>query len=182
MKKLGKSDLVSKYSAKVKTQDYSSKARIDGVAFYEIKNLVSEDGSFCELGRLEKGELSAIADFTVEQISYSLVLPGSIKAWHVHFKQEDVWYVPSDDRLLVGLVDLRKDSPTKNIQMRFTLGAGKSQLLYIPRGVAHGAASLGTKDARIIYFTNQKFDIKDPDEKRLAWDTFGADFWKFKYG
>lgn len=183
MKKLDKNDLVSEYSGKVTTQDYSPKEKIEGVAFYEIKNFVTEDGAFSELGRLtENSSLEAIPNFRAMQISYSLVHPGSIKAWHIHYNQEDVWYVPPNDKLLVGLVDLRKNSKTKNFQMRFAMGSGKSQLLYIPRGVAHGTANLGMMDSRIIYFTNQKFDFNKPDELRLPWDTFGADFWKFKYG
>jgi len=183
MKKLDKSNLDSKYSSKISTQDYSSKKRIDGVEFFEIKNFIAEDGSFCELGRFDdKGFLEGIPNFKVEQMSYSLMLPGAVKAWHIHFNQEDVWYVPSDDRLLVGLADLRKDSPTKDVNMRFVMGAGKSQLLLIPRGVAHGVANIGIKEARVIYFTNQKFDANSPDEQRLPWDTFGADFWKPKYG
>lgn len=182
-KNLSKSDILEKYSGKVFLQDYSQSPKIEGVAFYDIKNFTSDDGSFCELGRINaKGELEAIPGFKVEQISYALMVPGSIKAWHIHFNQEDVWYVPSEDRLLVGLIDLRKNSPTKDIKMRFSMGGGKSQLLYIPRGVAHGLANMGTNNAREIYFTNQKFDAKNPDERRLAWDTFGADFWKFKYG
>jgi dTDP-4-dehydrorhamnose 3,5-epimerase len=181
-KKLKKTDIVTKYSKVVTQQDYTPQGRIDGVEFVEIKNFASEDGAFCEMGRLDnKGNLEAIPDYKVEQISYSLMLPGSIKAWHLHFNQEDVWYVPPDDRLLVGLVDMRKFSETKEAKMRFVMGAGKSQLLYIPRGVAHGAANLGPKESRIIYFTNQKFSVEDTDERRLPWDTFGDDFWKYKY-
>ena len=182
MRKLDKDDLLSRAVAKVKQQDYSPKAKIEGVQFIEVRNFPAEDGNFLELGRFnERGELETIPGFKVEQISYSLMLPGAIKAWHIHFNQEDVWFVPSEDRLLVGLVDLRKDSPTHGVQMRFTMGGGKSQLLYIPRGVAHGVANLGPNEARIIYYVNQKFSVTDTDERRLSWDTFGSDFWKFKY-
>ncbi len=183
MKKLNRDDLLTEYSSKIYKQDYTPKVRIEGVAFYDIKNYVTEDGSFCELGRLDsKGILELVPGFKVEQISYSLMLPGSIKAWHLHYNQEDLWYILPEDRLLVGLVDLRKDSPTKEVKMRFVMGAGKSQLLYIPRGVAHGASNMGIEAAREIYYTNQKFNAENPDENRFPWDTFGADFWKFKYG
>lgn len=163
-------------------QNYASKPQIEDIKILEIKNFLAEDGSFCEFGRISKqGELEAIPGFKPRQLNYSLMLPGSVKAWHLHFNQEDVWFAPGDSRLLVGLVDLRKKSTTKGIQMRFLLGGGQARLLYIPRGVAHGAANLSTETVRLIYLVNEQFNPKNPDEKRLPWNIFGEDFWKFKY-
>jgi len=85
-------------------------------------------------------------------------------------------------QLLVGLVDLRKDSPTLNTKMRSVLGEGMSKLLYIPRGVAHGVANLGSRPGEIIYLLNQYFDANDSDENRLPWDFFGDDFWEARKG
>jgi len=180
-KKLDKSDIDTKVASKLSVQDYSSQERIEGVKFVELRNFPGDDGSFVELGHFKKGMHEAVPGFEVKQINYSLMLPGAIKAWHVHYGQEDVWFVPSEDRLLVGLVDLRKKSKTNGVKMRFVMGGGKSNLLYIPRGVAHGASNMGNRESRIIYLINNVFDVKDLDENRLPWDTFGADFWRFKY-
>jgi len=105
-----------------------------------------------------------------------------IKAWHLHYNQEDVWFVPPDEHVLMGLFDLRENSRTKNQSMRIVLGNHKSQLIVIPRGVAHGYANLGERSATIIYFMNQQFDIASPDEHRLPWDFLGKDFWEIKKG
>jgi dTDP-4-dehydrorhamnose 3,5-epimerase len=96
--------------------------------------------------------------------------------------QEDVWFVPPGDRLLVGLVDVREHSPTYQTSMRLVMGAGKARLLFIPRGVAHGAANLGSHPAGIIYFVNQAFDADRPDEHRLPHDLLGVDFWTIQPG
>ncbi len=66
--------------------------------------------------------------------------------------------------------------------MRLVMGGGKAQLLHIPRGVAHGGANIWGQPATILYYVNQRFDLNDPDERRLPWDIVGADFWQMTPG
>jgi len=175
---LDRSALGETYQRQLSTQDYSPGARIDGVELIQLRQMLDEGGDFMELLRLgEGGELLAKPGMQVSQINYSRVMPGAIKAFHLHFNQEDVWFVPPEDRLLVGLVDVRAGSPTYEQRMRFVLGGGRTQLLYIPRGVTHGAANLWQAPAQLIYFVNQHFSAQEPDEHRLPWDLCGADFW-----
>ena len=118
-------------------------------------------------------------DFTVRQINYSEIEPGTIKAYHLHARQTDVWYAPPSDRLLVILLDVREDSATKGTRMRLMLGNGVSRLLRIPPGVAHGAKNVALATGRLIYLVDQPFS-PDPalcDEGRLPWDFAGADVW-----
>ncbi len=176
---LSKINIEDKYSGQISTQDYSKKPLIDGVKIVELKNMVGEDGNFSELMRLsENGESQEFSGFFVRQISTSHILGGSIKAWHVHFAQEDVWHIMSNNKMIVGLLDVRKESVTKDLSMRLSLGGGKAHLLYIPRGVAHGAVNISKKSGTIIYFVNQQFNVENPDEHRLPWDILGEDFWK----
>lgn len=173
-----------KIASQLKKQDYAAKTVIAGVQFFELKEFVDDGGSFLELGRFTKGLLAALPDFEVRQINYSVVLPGAVKATHIHKNQEDIWFVPSSDRVLVGLRDLREKSPTEGVTMRFILGAGKSRLLLIPRGVAHGLANPWTAPAAMMYFVNQHFSA-DPqacDEYRLDPYFFGKDFWNITHG
>lgn len=182
-KKLTFEDLGPDYAPILTTQEYTKKTPIEGVRIIDLRLMVDDGGSFAELVRLdEEGNLEAIPAFKVRQSSYSLVLPGAIKAFHLHFNQEDVWFVPPTDRLLIGLVDARKDSPTYGQSMRFVMGGCKAQLLYIPRGVAHGGANLWQEPATILYYVNQRFDLNDPDERRLPYDVVGADFWTITPG
>jgi dTDP-4-dehydrorhamnose 3,5-epimerase len=171
------------YRPSLSTQEYAKKTPIDGVRILDLRHMVDDGGSFAELIRLdEQGRLLQIPEFQVRQSSYSLLLPGAVKAFHLHYSQEDLWFVPPTDRLLMGLVDVRGGSPTYKQTMRFVLGASKAQLVYIPRGVAHGCANLGNVPATIVYFVNQHFDVNDPDERRLPWDILGADFWQITQG
>ncbi len=171
------------YAAHVSTQEYGRKTPIKDVQVMDLRLLIDDGGSFAELIRLDDtGKLLAIPTFQVRQSSYSLVLPGAVKAFHLHYNQEDVWFVPPTDRLIVGLLDVRADSPTYNQNMRLVMGGGKAQLLYIPRGVAHGCANIGATPSTILYYVNQHFDLNAPDEHRLPWDILGEAFWQVTQG
>jgi len=164
-------------------QDYSKKPAIEGVRLINLNLFVDDGGSLAEIVRLDdQGNLEAIPEFKAKQSTFSQVLPGVIKAFHLHYNQEDVWFVLPGDRLLIGLFDARKDSPTYKKTMRFVMGAGRAQILYLPRGVAHGLANLWQSPANMIYFVNQCFDANNPDEHRLPWDTLGEDFWQVRKG
>ena len=165
--------------SKVYTQDYSARTVIDGVKVFPLKNMIGEDGDFLELVRFgPNGTLELVPDFTIAQVNHSTQFPGSIKAWHMHYKQNEIWFVPPATHFLVGLWDVRASSPTKGATMRMAMGGGAAKLLYIPKGVAHGAVNLSPSPSTIIYFVDQKFDLNDPDERRIPWDSQGADFWK----
>jgi dTDP-4-dehydrorhamnose 3,5-epimerase-like enzyme len=177
------SDISAEYGQQVTVQDYSKRPTIDGIRLVDLRFMTDDGGNFMELVRWSaEGALQDFPEFIVRQASYSQVMPGSIKAFHLHFRQDDIWFVPPTDRLLVGLVDARAESPTSGATMRIALGGGKAQLLFIPRGVGHGVANLGVVPGAVFYFVNQQFNIDDPDERRLPWDCVGEDFWKIQPG
>ncbi|MGI8968169.1 MAG: dTDP-4-dehydrorhamnose 3,5-epimerase family protein [Chloroflexota bacterium] len=170
------------YQPHLHTQQYAPRAAIEGVRFLDLCVFHDEGGDFCELARLSGVQLDALPDYQPVQISYSRMEPGTIKAWHLHREQDDLWFVPPLDRVLVGLLDTRPNSATYRQSMRFALGTGEGRLLFIPRGVAHGVANLGTAPASIIYFVNRAFNAERPDEHRLPWDHLGAEFWTIQPG
>ena len=182
MKILSESDIVSSQRSSVFVQDYSSQPRIEGVQIVDIKRHVGPDGSFEELFRMNAGIAEGFPEFEVKQINRSRLLPGCIKAWHLHYTQEDIWYAEPEDHLILGLWDVRENSPTKDQKMKIVLGSGHSRLVYIPRGVAHGVANFSPRAGVVFYFINQQFNLKDPDERRLPWDACGADFWEVEKG
>jgi dTDP-4-dehydrorhamnose 3,5-epimerase len=105
--------------------------------------------------------------------------PGVIKAFHLHRRQTDVWFIPPSDKMLVVLVDVRAGSPTEKVARRLPMGDGASRLVRIPPGVAHGVKNIAASRGRIIYFVDVQFQA-DPaacDEGRLPWDFAGADIW-----
>jgi dTDP-4-dehydrorhamnose 3,5-epimerase-like enzyme len=178
---LSRGDLLPAFGDVVKVQDYSKAKEIAGVKLVELRVFTDDGGIFMETSRLdEAGEMLAIPGFKVRQTNYSVLEPGTIKAAHLHFGQEDVWFVPPHDRVLVGLLDARKDSPSAGTKMRIVMGAGKAQLLYIPRGVIHGGANPWTRPMALAYFVNRQFD--GVDEQRLPHTVFGEGFWSIQAG
>ena len=165
-------------------QSYGPAVTIEGVGLVTLARHADDGGSLTELARLTDGRVEGLADFTVRQVNYSELAPGTIKAFHLHVRQTDVWYVPPGDRMLVVLLDTRQGSRTEGARMRLVLGDGASRLLRIPPGVAHGVRNLGPATGRVIYFTDVHFSAEPSscDEGRLPWDFAGADVWEVTRG
>jgi dTDP-4-dehydrorhamnose 3,5-epimerase len=165
-------------------QSYAPRPKIDGVEIVELTRHADDGGSMTELLRLDGGVATALRDLSIRQINFSEAEPGVIKAFHLHARQTDVWYVPPADRMLVVLIDVRKGSRTEGVCQRLVMGSGSSRLVRIPPGVAHGVRNIGTTTGRLIYFVDQHFTA-DPamcDEGRLPWDYLGADVWEITRG
>ena len=161
-------------------QAYGGASAIDGVRLIELARHADDGGAMTELARLTDGRTAGFGDFTVRQVNYSEMAPGVIKAFHLHTRQTDVWFVPPSDRMLVLLLDVRTGSRTEGARQRLMLGHGASRLLVIPPGVAHGVRNLGESAGRIIYFTDLHFSPEPAtcDEGRLPWDFAGQDVWE----
>jgi dTDP-4-dehydrorhamnose 3,5-epimerase len=179
---LNRGDLDPERARGLTTQSYAKKPSIEGMRLVELRRFTEDAGSFAELLRLSGGQPDGIDGFDVKQVNYSDLEPGAIKAWHLHLQQEDLWVVPPVSKLLVGLVDMRKASPTCGVSQRFVLGDGRAQLLLIPRGVAHGAANVTPHRQVLMYFVNQQFSAAEPDEHRLDPFLLGREFWEMQAG
>jgi dTDP-4-dehydrorhamnose 3,5-epimerase len=173
----------SKYAAQVFEQSYAARPAIEGVEVIQLPLQSDDGGNFSEIARITGGSVEGLkAPFDAQQVSMSMVKPGAIKAFHLHSEQDDLWYTPPFERFVVNLHDVREGSATFDAHMRLVTGGGKNLLLRIPKGVAHGIGNPYEKDMMLFYLTNQKFDIKNPDEHRLPWDIFGTDIWEITKG
>jgi len=164
-------------------QEYGPGPEIDGVRLVSLRRFHDAGGSMIELLRLGTNALEELDGFRPAQINYSTLQSGVVKAFHVHERQTDVWFVPPEQRVLVVLVDVRSGSSTEGAQMRRVLGDGNSALLRIPPGVAHGCRNLGSVAAPVIYFTDLHFSAEpaECDEGRLPWDFAGPDVWEIAW-
>jgi dTDP-4-dehydrorhamnose 3,5-epimerase len=177
-------EINAKAKAAFTLQDYARKPSIDGVQIVPLRRFNDDGGAITELGRLTNGAHAQLEGFEVKQVNYSEVEPGAIKAYHMHHRQTDVWYVPPCDKLLLVLHDVRRGSRTEGATMRFVLGDGNSALVRIPPGVAHGTRNLARQVGRIIYMVDVQFSVEPSqcDEGRLPWDFLGAEIWEVVRG
>jgi len=166
--------------AQYAVQDYSPKTPIADVEIVQLRRFNDDGGAMTELGRLDGGMHKDLPGFEARQINYSVVEPLATKAFHLHKRQTDVWYVPPSDKLLLVLADVRKGSPTEGTIQRIVLGDGNSRLVRIPPGVAHGCKNLRpATPSVIVYFVDVQFSVDEHcDEGRIPWDSFGEEVWE----
>jgi len=136
---------------------------IEGVDIKELVTHTDERGFFQEIIRVTDEMFSE----GFGQWSRSLMYQGVIKAWHIHEKQVDWWYV-ADGVLKVVLYDNRPDSATYREKMEILMGdSQKAQVLRIPPGVAHGCKCI-SGPANFFYITSKTYD--STDEGRIDHD------------
>lgn len=134
---------------------------IDGVMIKELITRNDERGFFREIIRANDGFFQE----GFGQFSISKMRKGVIKAWHIHKRQVDWWYVHGG-LLKVALYDTRKSSPTYKKLMELLMGDGQpAQVLRIPPGVAHGCKCL-KGPADLFYITSKVYD--PDDEGRIS--------------
>jgi dTDP-4-dehydrorhamnose 3,5-epimerase len=139
---------------------------IAGVRVQAFDVWPDDRGYFLEVARLEQGLVAGFAPETT-QVSAALSYPGTIKAFHFHRHQTDVW-VPAQGMFQMALVDFRPDSPTYGVKNTLYVGALKPWQVLIPPGVGHGYKVIGGNAAMLIYMTNRLYNPKD--EGRIAYN------------
>ena len=123
-------------------------------------------GYFLEVLRVGQGLPSEFPAETT-QVSAALSYPGTIKAFHYHLRQTDLW-APAQGMFQVALVDLRKDSETFGRRNTLYVGTLRPWQILIPPGVGHGYKVIGSQPAMLIYVTDRFYNPKD--EGRIAYD------------
>src|SRR5207253_8962676 len=98
---------------------------IEGVVLKELVTHDDERGFFREIIRETDDFFEHFG-----QWSHSLMYPGTAKAWHIHQRQTDWWYVIG--ALKVALYDTRDGSPSKGQLMEFLMGDAHASCLKIP--------------------------------------------------
>ena len=146
-------------------QEYVKIAKvIEGVQIFEVQKNADNRGFLAEAW-----ESSKIADFTPQQMNFTIAHPKVIKAFHFHEKQQDYWFCVSGNIEAV-LFDRREGSPTFGETQTIVLGEQASRAILIPVGVAHGYRVLGEKEAGLIYLVDREYDSANPDEQRIPFD------------
>jgi len=147
---------------------------IDGV---KIKKLVAhrdipdtpeiqaaEPGFLVEVVRDDDNLLSRFG-----QSTFTIAPAGTIKAFHWHKQQDDLWFIATGKARIV-LFDRREDSPTKGETQAILAGKDDYKIVLIPAGVAHGYQVLGDQPVALFYHTSKSYDAKNPDEQRIAYN------------
>lgn len=139
---------------------------IDGVRVRPVALWPDDRGYFLEVLRFGQGLPSSYPAGST-QVSAALSYPGTIKAFHYHEHQTDLW-VPAAGVLQVALVDLRTDAPTFGRRNTMYVGTLRPWQILIPPGVAHGYKVIGQDPAMLVYVTDRFYNPND--EGRIAYN------------
>ncbi len=125
---------------------------------------VSKPGFLIEVLRDDDNLLERFGQSTMT-VAYA----GTIKAWHYHNYQDDLWFVATGKAMVV-LYDLREDSPTYGETNVIFAGKDNYKLILIPKGVAHGYKVISADPVTLFYHTTRHYNPDSPDEERLPYD------------
>lgn len=120
-----------------------------------------EPGIFLEVLRDSDKLMSKFA-----QSNFSVAHKGTIKAFHWHKFQDDLWFIGAGKAKIV-LYDQREDSPTKGQTEVITAGEDNYKVVLIPTGVVHGYKVISDNPCLLFYHVTKEYDREQPDEERI---------------
>lgn len=148
---------------------------IDGVVITPLKQILDERGKIMHFMRADDPEFNAFGE-----VYFSQVVPGAIKAWHIHRDMELNYVVPVG-RIKMVLYDAREDSKTKGELMEIFLGPENYQRVKVPPKVWNGFKGIGLEPALVANcashgHTKDEIDRMDPFDPAIPYD------WSLKHG
>ncbi len=139
---------------------------IDGVRVQPYPLWPDDRGYFLEVARMGQGLAERFPPEST-QVSAALSYPQTIKAFHYHLRQTDLW-TPAKGMFQVALVDLREGSPTFGARNTLYVGDLRPWRILIPPGVAHGYKVIGREPGMLVYLTDRRYD--PADEGRIPYN------------
>ncbi|OIO17262.1 spore coat protein [Candidatus Kuenenbacteria bacterium CG11_big_fil_rev_8_21_14_0_20_37_9] len=139
------------------------------------EEVVLRPGFLVEILRNDDGLLKKFG-----QTTFTVAYKGTIKAFHWHKRQDDLWFVASGKALIV-LYDLRENSKTRGKTQIIESGEGDYKLILIPRGVAHGYKVISADPLMLFYHTTEPYNRENQDEERIPYNYKLIDFDWDKY-
>jgi len=139
--------------------DSFQRSDIDGVRRHALERHSDHRGELVELLVDDWFE-----DFNAVQWNYLRSEANTLRGFHCHVKHVDV-VMPLAGEVVIGLKDLRDDSPTLGRSEQFTV-MPSSEAILIPPGVGHGFYFPST--SVLVFAVSRRWD--PDDELRCAWD------------
>jgi len=114
------------------------------------------------------------------QSTLTVAYKGTIKAFHWHERQDDLWFAATGKAVVV-LYDNRPASATYKKTEVVTAGKDDYKLIVIPVGVLHGYKVVSEEPVLMFYHTTESYNPKSPDEQRISWNDpeIGFDWSKY---
>jgi dTDP-4-dehydrorhamnose 3,5-epimerase len=138
---------------------------IDGVRIVPLKKVVNDRGHLMEVQRSDDEHFIGFG-----QAYVTCTLPGVVKAWYRHHRQNDQLALVRGAALVV-LFDDRPHSPSVGRTLECPLDDERPALVQIPPGVWHGFQARGPDPLYLLHLNSIAHHADDPDEDRLPRDS-----------
>jgi dTDP-4-dehydrorhamnose 3,5-epimerase len=135
---------------------------LPGIIVRPLRRSADERGFFTEIMR---SDWTDVFQDEVCQANMSISYPGMVRAWHKHEKGQV-------DRFLTikGAMKIcAYDDATRELDEVVSAGENP-QIVRVPGHYWHGFKVVGNEPAILVYFVNNLYDYRDPDEVRRPWN------------
>ncbi len=134
---------------------------IDGVRVKSLRVIPDERGRLFEILRRDEPDLYT----GFGQAYVTTTMPGVVKAWHYHERQED-FFTCVRGMIRLAIYDDRLGSPTRGTVNEFFMGDHDMKLVVVPRRTWHGWKCISEHEAMILNLVSEPYDAASPDEIR----------------
>ena len=142
---------------------------LEGVKVLIPERFIDERGFFSEVLRNDWNEL--FDDQIPKQTNLSKSYPGIIRAWHRHNEGQIDYFMVIKGAMKICAYDGDKSSSTFGKLVEITASEDKLQIVRIPGKYWHGTKTISNKPSLTVYFVNNLYDYKNPDEERKPWNS-----------
>ncbi|WBM60743.1 dTDP-4-dehydrorhamnose 3,5-epimerase family protein [Providencia sp. PROV188] len=147
---------------------------ISGCFLVNLPSFKDERGGFVKTFNIDTLTGSPLEYFNLKEEFYSTSKKNVLRG--LHFQKPPSAHnkivTCTDGKVLDFFVDLRKTSNTYGKHIALTLDSENPQLLYLPKGLAHGFLTL-SENATLLYKTDFVYSPKD--DQGILWSSIGLE-------
>jgi dTDP-4-dehydrorhamnose 3,5-epimerase len=148
---------------------------IEGVSITPLRQILDERGKIMHFLRRDEPGFEAFGE-----VYFSQVMPGAIKAWHLH-KAMALNYACVAGRVKLALYDDRQGSKTRGELMEIILSPEDHKRVHIPHGVWNGFKGVSPEPALVANCATLPHDPEEivrlsPFDPSIPYD------WGIKHG
>jgi dTDP-4-dehydrorhamnose 3,5-epimerase len=141
---------------------------LEGIEVIDVKKTPDERGFFAEAARKDWSDI--FGDQWISQANLSQSYPGIIRAWHRHARGQVDYFMVLQGAMKIVAYDGDEKSKSFGKMVEVVASEERFQIVRIPGHYWHGTKTIGNKPSLTMYFVNNLYDYKSPDEERRPWD------------
>jgi dTDP-4-dehydrorhamnose 3,5-epimerase len=149
-------------------QAQKQRFELEGVDVFDVRKNVDERGFFAEAARKDLTEL--FGEQWMSQANLSSSYPGIIRAWHRHARGQIDYFMVLQGSMKIVAYNGNETSATFGKMVEIVASEERLQIIRVPGHYWHGTKTVSSIPSLTMYFVNNLYDYKNPDEERRPWN------------